>query len=104
LTATLPRKNISVAGIDPTALLVVAEGRQQSTLASSSDVNSSQSNIQWSKAQTDLQQSSPAASLNLDFCHSSLSAMNVLGGDYSAHAVNFKQAQATWTQTLWDNQ
>jgi hypothetical protein len=55
LTATVPRKFASVAGIDVTAILVVVEGRQQSTLASSSDVNSSPSNIQWSKAQTDLQ-------------------------------------------------
>jgi prepilin-type N-terminal cleavage/methylation domain-containing protein len=103
LTATLSRKFVSIAGIDPTALLVLVEGRQQSTLASSPDVGSCQSNIQWSKAQTDLQQSVPAASLNLDFCHSSLSAMNVLSGDYSAHTITFKQAQATWTQRLWEN-
>ena len=29
--------------------------------------------------------------------------MNVLSGDYSAHTVSFKQAQTTWTQTLWEN-
>ena len=103
LTATLPRKFISVGGIDLTALLLVVEGRQQSTLASSSDVNTSPSNIQWSKAQTDLQKSTPAASLNLDFCHSSLTGMNVLNGDYSVNSPSFKQAQPAWTQKLWEN-
>jgi prepilin-type N-terminal cleavage/methylation domain-containing protein len=103
LTATVSRKFTSVNGIDQTALLVVVEGRQQSTLASSSDVNTSFSNIQWSKAQTDLQMASPSGNANLDFCHNSLLAMNTLCGDYSAHTVSFKQAQTTWTQTLWEN-
>jgi prepilin-type N-terminal cleavage/methylation domain-containing protein len=103
LTATLPRKFISVAGIDQTALLLVVEGRQESTLASASDVNASESNIQWSKAQTDLSKTTPGASLDLDFCHSSLSGMNELHGDLSVNSTSFKQAQAAWTQSLWEN-
>ena len=103
LTATLPRKFVSVAGIDQSALLVVVEGRQQSTLASSSDVNSSESNVQWSKAQTDLQQSTPAASLSLDFCHSSLTGINTLNGDSSVNSTSFHQAKSAWTQRLWEN-
>jgi prepilin-type N-terminal cleavage/methylation domain-containing protein len=103
LTATQPRKFTVVGGTDLAALLVVVEGKQQSTLASSSDVNSSESNIQWDKAQPDLQRSNPSSTLDLNFCHTSLSGMNELSGDYSAHSVNFRQAQTTWTQPLWEN-
>jgi prepilin-type N-terminal cleavage/methylation domain-containing protein len=103
LTATLPRKTVGNATLIPTDTLVVVEGKQQNTLPSSSDVNSSFSNIQWSKAQTDLNQGSPAACSALDFRHSALSSMNVLYGDYSAHPIKFNQAVATWTQTLWEN-
>ncbi len=82
---------------------MVVEGRQQSTLASSPDVNSCESNIQWTKAQTDLQKATPGASVDLDFCHSSLTGMNELRGDFSVNSTSFKQAQATWTQSLWEN-
>jgi prepilin-type N-terminal cleavage/methylation domain-containing protein len=100
LTATLPRK---ANMIKPADTLVVVEGKQQSTLPSSSDVNSSYSNIPWSKAQTDLNQSNPNASLELDFRHGSQSSMNELYGDYHVGSVSFNQAKTTWTQTFWEN-
>jgi len=102
LTATTARKLVTIAGIDQTALLDVVEGKQYQPLAGG---NSSESNLQWSKAQLDLQNSknSPVGCTSLDFCHSSLSSMNVLVGDDSVHTANFNQAKATWTQTLWEN-
>jgi prepilin-type N-terminal cleavage/methylation domain-containing protein len=102
LTATTARKFITIAGVDQTALLLVVEGKQFQPLAGG---NSSESNLQWSKAQPDLQNSknSPVGCTSLDFCHSSLSSMNVLVGDDSVHPANFNQAKATWTQTLWEN-
>lgn len=102
LTATTARKLISIAGIDQTALLVVVEGKQYQPLAGG---NSCESNMQWSKAQADLTntKNSPSGCTSLDFCHSSLSSMNMLVGDDSVHTANFNQAKTTWTQRLWEN-
>jgi prepilin-type N-terminal cleavage/methylation domain-containing protein len=103
LTATLPRKASPMR--QSTDTLLVVEGKQQSTLASSSDVNSSYSNIQWSKAQTDLSQGSPTPPGVgvLDFRHSARWSMDVLYGDYHVGSVQFLTASNTWTQTLWEN-
>lgn len=101
LTATIARKS---APMDmPSTTLVVVEGRQQSTIASSSDVNSSYSNIQWANANSDLQKTVPTSDLYLDFRHSTLIGMNVLYGDSSAGSIRFPQAKTTWTQSLWEN-
>ena len=96
LTAKNPRKSVPM--LNSTETIVVVEAKQEVPNA-----NYSSSNIQWSKAQTDLNQGSPAASLMLDFRHSSLSSMNVLYGDYGARSVKFLTASNTWTQTLWEN-
>jgi prepilin-type N-terminal cleavage/methylation domain-containing protein len=101
LTATKPRKCTPM--FDATSKLVVVEGKQQSTLASSPDVNSSPSNIQWGNADTDLQKTSTTSTIYLNFPHSSLLFMNVLYGDYSANTTRFTIAQQTWTQELWEN-
>jgi type II secretory pathway pseudopilin PulG len=101
LTATISRRSTPV--LMPSTTQVVVEGKQQSALASSSDVNSSFSNIQWSNAHTDINQNSPAGTTELDFRHSSLSGMNCLYADYSVSPVKFTQAKQTWTQTLWEN-
>ena len=103
LTATLPRKASPM--LQPTDTLLVVEGKQQSTLASSSDVNSSFSNIQWSKAQPDLSQGSPTPPGVgvLDFRHSARRSMDVLCGDYHVGPVQYLTASNTWTQTLWEN-
>ena len=101
LTATQPRKATPMLQLTET--LVVVEGKQQSTLPTSSSVNSSYSNIQWSNAKTDLNQSTAVASVELDFRHNSLLGMNQLYGDYHAGSVSFIAAKQTWTQTLWEN-
>ena len=104
LTATLPRKASPMR--QSTDTLLVVEAKQQNKTAGSSDVNSCQSNGQgWSKyAKVDLgSDKNPAGCTFLDFRHSSLSAMDVLYGDYHVGPVSFTQAQQTWTQTLWEN-
>jgi prepilin-type N-terminal cleavage/methylation domain-containing protein len=104
LTATQPRKSTPMLQLTET--LVVVEGKQQSTLASSPDVNSSYSNISWDNgqpAQPDLAKSSPNLCTYLDFRHNSLSSMDVLYGDYHAGSVSFIAAKQTWTKTLWEN-
>jgi len=104
LTATQPRKSSPM--LQPTETLVVSEGKQQSTLASSPSVNSSYSNISWDNSQPakpDLAQSSTKQCNYLDFRHNSLAGMNMLYGDYHAGSVSFNTAKSTWTQTLWEN-
>jgi hypothetical protein len=104
LTATQPRRASPM--LQPSETLVVAEGKQQSTLASSPDVNSSYSNISWDNgqpAQPDLAKSSPSQCAYLDFRHNSTMSMNVLYGDYHASSDSFNTAKQTWTQTLWEN-
>jgi len=101
LTATLPRK---VTYTPQTALaLVVVEGKQQSTVPGASDVDSSFSNIQWDKAQPDLNEASSAKCLELDFRHNLQQIISVLYGDNHVGPVNFTQAKQAWTQTLWEN-
>jgi prepilin-type N-terminal cleavage/methylation domain-containing protein len=101
LTATAPRSVTIMPQLAQT--LVVVEGKQQSTLPGASDVNSSFSNIQWSKAQIDLNQGSPSASVELDFRHGSLRSMDALYADYHVGPVRFTDAKQSWTQTLWEN-
>jgi prepilin-type N-terminal cleavage/methylation domain-containing protein len=103
LTATAARKASPMR--QPTDTLLVVEGKQQNTLKTASDVNSSYSNIQWGKAQTDLSQGSPTPPGVgvLDFRHSARSSMTVLYGDYHASSVQFLTASNTWTQTFWEN-
>jgi prepilin-type N-terminal cleavage/methylation domain-containing protein len=101
LTATLPRKVTVMPQTSQT--LVVVEGKQQSTIPTASDVDSSFSNIQWSKAQTDLNQNGPSACVQLDFRHSSLQAMDTLFADYHVGPARFNDAKQSWTQTLWEN-
>jgi prepilin-type N-terminal cleavage/methylation domain-containing protein len=107
LTATQPRKASPL--LTPTKTLVVVEGKQQSTLPTSTSVNSSYSNIQWSNAKSDLNQSNPQppGQGELDFRHGSLlsasALMNVLYGDYHAAPASFTVAHQTWTQTLWED-
>jgi len=96
LTAKNPRKSVPM--LNSTETIVVVEAQQEKPNA-----NTSYSNIQWDTAQTDLQSGSPAGCLDLYFCHSALSSMNVLYGDYSAHPIKFSMAATTWTQTLWEN-
>lgn len=101
LTATLARKSTPMNM--PSTTLVVVEGKQQSTIASSPDVNSSYSNMQWANADSDLQKTTPNSDLYLDFRHSTLTSINVLYGDSSASGTKFNQAKQSWTQTLWEN-
>ena len=112
LTATQPRKSVPM--LQSADTLLVVEGRQQSTLPTSTTVNSSYSNTSWDgsqPAQPDLQNtdgspkvgSSPAACTKLDFRHSSLSAMDVLYSDYHVGPVSFIQAQQTWTRWFYEN-
>jgi prepilin-type N-terminal cleavage/methylation domain-containing protein len=104
LTATQPRRASPL--LQPTETPVVVEGKQQSTLANSPDVNSSYSNISWDNGQPakpDLAQSSPNLCKYLDFRHNSLSSMDVLYGDYHAGSVRFNAAKQTWTKTIWEN-
>ena len=104
LTATQPRKAVPM--IKPTDTPLVVEGKQQSTVPGSSDINSSWSNISWKNsqpAQPDLAQSNPNLSKYLDFRHNSFSGMNVLYADYHVASISFTEAKQTWTQTLWEN-
>jgi len=101
LTATLPRKAAVLKA--PSDTLVVVEGKQQSTLPSASDVNSSWSNIQWSDANLDLNKSSTTLCLKLDFRHNEYQTMDILYQDYHVNPVTFTQAKGLWTQTLWEN-
>jgi prepilin-type N-terminal cleavage/methylation domain-containing protein len=96
LTAKNPRKSVPM--LAPTETIVVVEAQQEKPNA-----NTSYSNIQWDTVQTDLNSGSPARCLDLYFCHSALSSMNVLYGDCGARPIKFNQAVATWTQTLWEN-
>jgi prepilin-type N-terminal cleavage/methylation domain-containing protein len=104
LTATKSRKATPL--LEPTDTLLVVEGRQQTTIPTAPDVNSSFSNIQWSKVNPtggDLGKANPLSCTSLDFRHSSLSAMDILYGDYHVSPVTFSEAQHTWTQTHWEN-
>jgi prepilin-type N-terminal cleavage/methylation domain-containing protein len=98
LTTKLPRKVPQIREISETALVV--EGKIDLT----SDPNSKacQSSIKWSEAQPDFAQPNPNATIFVDYRHGSLNIMDILWGDNSVRAINWKKSLTSMSQTNWD--
>ena len=102
LTSSNPRKATPIVN-SPTETIVVVEGKQKTP-----GDNSCQTTTQWqlstgAGAYPDLQNTTAASRTYLDFRHNSGIGMVVLYADSSARAISYKNANTTWTKTLWEN-
>ena len=100
LTTAIPRKAPQSYAAGVTEVPLVVEGKIDLT----SDPASKwcQSSIRWSEAQPDFAKTDAKSTVFVDFRHSSLTVMDALYADCSAHALKWNTARVLMTVTNWD--